>query len=259
MKKKYIIIGIVIIVLLRLVSCNSGNKEETENKNSENTQNVVVEETVVDEPAEKVIDTENGVRDETLEGRGNSDIGRSEPEYVGIIGYVALEKGYNTSDYTLIEEWTVPTYQQDKQFWVENGTIEHKTEVLVKEQLLEHRSHGWYKGYLLVERTDTKEQVYINVKDFITNPYWLNDDLIEAVRYGDLIAEFNQVSDYYPVKSNGNKAEIENGASVLIVDDTGMSTKKVNADTNQLEVIVLSGKSKGTKALVNKDDLTVIY
>lgn len=118
---------------------------------------------------------------ESFKGRGK---GHKPEEYIGLVGYAALEKGYDIHDYTLIEHWEIPTYQQDKQFWVETGALPHKTKVVVKEQLLENTSRCGYSGYLLVERSDTGEQVYINVKDFVTTPYWLSDDLVQAVRYG---------------------------------------------------------------------------
>ena len=132
--------------------------------------------------------------------------------------------------------------------------------MLVKEQFLNHRSHGWYEGYLLVERTDTNEQFYINVNEFITNPYWLCDDLIEAVRYGDYVASFNQKSDYYPVNKSAEKVELEDGTLILIDGTTGTYGKNgPDNETNQLEGIVISGSKKGWRVYINTNDLTIIY
>lgn len=203
---------------------------------------------------------ENGVRDEKLEGRGNADVGRSEPEYVGIIGYVAIREGYLMD--VAIEDlaWIVPTYEQDKQFWNETSNVEHKTEVLVKEQILEHQGYGRYSGYLLVERTDTKEQFYIDVKDFVTNPYWLNADTEEAVRIGDFIAEFKQLSDYYPVDKDGEKVELKDGTLVLATGTTGTyGGNGPDNDTNQIEVVVLSEDANTSRIFINKEDLTIVY
>ena len=262
--KKFFTIFLIIITILSISACSTNEIETSDNNTTtETTEKQEVQEEAKDKVDEEVKEenTQEGVRDETLKGRGNSDVGRSEPQYKGIIGYVAAYEGY-TIDNVSIEgwKWTVPTYQQDKQFWNEVGTIDHKTEVLVKEQMIQHRSHGWYEGYLLVERTDTKEQVYINVNDFITKPYWLSEDKLDAVKYGDYIAKFTQVSDYYAVNKSNDKAELEDGTYILIDGMTGTYGKNgPNNETNQVEGIVLSGSKKGSRIFFNTNDLTIIY
>lgn len=90
---------------------------------------------------------------ENLKGRGFSDNGREEPKYVGVKGYVVVSlNDYNLahSENSLNGNWTIPTYQQDKQFWNETGQfLNHKTEVTVKKQILQHEGYGGYSGYLL--------------------------------------------------------------------------------------------------------------
>lgn len=241
---------------------NEENSQSEEVGTTETT--IVVEETTEVEIPQDVETESVDTQHKILKGRGRADIGRSEPEYVGLIGYVATEDGYSI-DNVPIEEWVweIPTYTQDKQFWVESGKIEHKTEVLVLEQYLEHKRYGYYSGMLLVERQDTKEQIYINVADFVTHPYWAMDDIYEAAKYGELIAEFNQQSDYYPVTKGGHKAEIEDGSIVLITGLTGTYPNLTpDYHTNQLEATVLSGWKEGSKVstvFINVDDLKIIY
>ena len=205
-----------------------------------------------------------GVRDESLEGRGNSDSGRSEPQYVGIIGYAVNwgESYYDNTEY-LSGNWTVPVYEIDKQFYNEVGTIAHKTEVLVLSQELEHEGWGRYSGYLTVEDTATKDQYIIAVYNFITKPYWTYEDLLEAVSVGHFIAEFNQVSDYYPVNQSNEKVELEDGTIVHVIGKTGTYGKNgPDNDTNQIEAIVFKEWKYGyggVSVFFNIDDLTLVY
>ena len=196
---------------------------------------------------------------ETLLGRGRSDSGRNEPEYKGITGYVALYDHSNikNSDDCFNTPWLIPTYEKDKQFWVESGSVEHKTEVTVLEQELNHDGWGIYSGYLLVSRVDTGEQFYIDVKNFITRPYWTFDNPEDAADVGYYIAEFNQVSDYYPESSNG-KVELSDQTKVLV---TGRSHGD-NARGYVVEAIVFKEWSEGyggVSVIFDPSDLTIIY
>lgn len=228
---------------------------------------------VVTEPTEEVVPPTTvpetqpvtiGVRDESLEGRGRSDSGRSEPQYVGIIGYAVNwgESYYDNEEY-LSGNWTVPVYEKDKQFYNEVGTIAHKTEVLVLSQELEHEGWGRYSGYLTVEDTATKEQYIIDVSSFITKPYWTYDDLLNAVSVGHFIAEFNQVSDYYPVDKSSEKVELEDGIIVHVIRKTGTYGKNGPDDeTNQIEAIVFKEWQYGyggVSVFFNVDDLRLTY
>lgn len=204
-----------------------------------------------------------GVRDERLEGHGQSDSGRSEPQYVGIIGYaVNWGKSYYDNEEYLSGNWTVPVYEKDKQFYNEVGTIAHKTEVLVLSQELEHEGWGRYSGYLTVEDTTTKEQYIISVYSFITKPYWTYGDLLEAVSVGHFIAEFNQVSDYYPVDKSNEKVALEDGTIIHVIGKTGHMKNGPNTESNQIEAIVFKEWKYGyggVSVFFNVDDLTLIY
>ena len=182
-------------------------------------------------PVKESEEKKDGVRNESKNGRGRSDRGREEPHYVGVIGYAAVDfpqtyKIENTDQFEDESLWTVPTYRKDKQFWEETGSLPHKTEVIVREQNLKHEKYGNYSGYLLVEKTDDGSQYYIDVKNFITKPYWTyQNDLREAALTGDFVARYNQVSDYYPVDSGADKLEIPNGTAVLVTGVTGTGGK----------------------------------
>lgn len=206
--------------------------------------------------------------DESLKGRGSSESGRGEPDYINVIGYVSpgpsqfyqIEK---KDSFENEELWAVPTYEQDKQFWNKTEiTLPNKTEVVVREQMLEHEGYGAYSGYLLVERTDDGSQHYIDVLNFITKPYWTyQDNLRTAAMTGDFIAEYNQVSDFYPVFSDGDKLDIPDGTIVLVKGVTG-STRNLDSEETDIEAVVW-GEWKygygGVSCYFNSKDLTIVY
>lgn len=205
--------------------------------------------------------------DEALNGRGIADSGRNEPDYINVIGYVAISSSQalnikKTDSFQDESLWIVPTYERDKQFWNENGYLPHKTEVVVREQILEHGGYGAYSGYLLVEKTDDHSMYYIDVNNFITKPYWnYQDDLVLAARIGDFVAEYKQVSDYYPVDNSGDKLEIPDGTIVLVTGVTGTSNR-VNRNENEIEAIVWKEWRNGyggVQCHFNKSDLTIVY
>lgn len=281
-KKIYMITGITLLICFSILILFNlfiyPFPTESELFNSEKTQPIL--NTLLNTEAETpsaVVDLENvntesstfnndlGTRNENLNGHGNSDIGRQEPEYVGIIGYAVVYNDYNlkNTDACLEGNWMITTYEQDKQFWNENGTIKHKTEILVKEQILEHTGYGFYSGYLLVEQIDTKETYYINVDNFITKPYWTYKNLKDAASVGDYIAEYKQVSDYWPVDKNNNKVELEDGINVMVIGKTGTYSKNgPDSKTNQLEAIVFKEWTYGyggVSIFFNADDLSIVY
>lgn len=204
----------------------------------------------------------------TLNGRGKADFG-GEPNYLHVIGYAALssssrqalnlEKTDAFQDESL---WAVPTYEKDKQFWSVSGSLPHKTEVIVRGQELKHTGYGYYDGYLLVEKKDDGSQYYISVKDFTTKPYWTyQDNLKEAAKTGFFVAEYNQVSDYYPVDSSWDKLDLPNGTLVLVTGLTGTSSK-YRANETELEAIVWKEwrvSYGGVKCHFNSEDLRIVY
>lgn len=207
-------------------------------------------------------DSHTGIEKPELKGRGFSDSGRNEPKYENVIGYAVVGSGeelsIQSSEYFSDTPWKVPVYSKDKQFYSENGNIEHKTKVLVKSQQLEHEGYGAYSGYLLVERLDTNEELYLNVDNFITKAYWTNTSIENAVSVGYCIAEYNQVSDYYPADKGNRKVEIVDGAKVLVIGKTGLFGGGPDRNTNSIEAIVYNGH-EGISAFFNPQDLSIIY
>lgn len=207
------------------------------------------------------------VKYKDLIGRGQSDSGREEPSYKNIFGYIVV--GYNEesslyrSDSYINTPWMIPTYEKDKQFYVENGTVEHKTEIVVLEQELEHDGYGAYSGYLLVKKIDSDDQFYINVNNFITKSYWSYNDVNSAISIGYCIAEYHQISDYYPVNKSNKKVELTDGFKVLLVGKTGLyGGDGPDHNTNSIEAIVFKEWEYGyggVSVFFNPQDLSIVY
>lgn len=199
-----------------------------------------------------------------IKGRGYSDSGRSEPQYENLQGYVAIyDSEISKTDACFITPWITSTYEKDKQFYVESGTIEHKTPVTVISQELQHEGYGNYSGHLLVETVEGGDLFIVNVKDFITVPYWDSENIADAVSIGCCIAEFNQASDYYPVNRNNNKVELADGTLVLAVGKTGhYGGNGPDANSNSVEAIVFKEWESGyggVPVFFNPQDLIIVY
>mgnify|MGYP001082432393 FL=1 len=202
-----------------------------------------------------------------LNGRGYSDSGREEPSYKNVFGYIAVgydeEFSLSHSDSYTNTPWIIPTYEKDKQFYIENGTIAHKTEIVVLEQELEHEGYGAYSGYLLVKKVDSAEQFYINVNNFITKPYWTYNDIQSAAKIGYIVAEYKQTSDYYPVNQGNNKVDLDSGTRALITGTTGTyGSRGPNKNTNSIETIIFKEWEYGyggVSVFFNSQDLSIVY
>ena len=207
--------------------------------------------------------TAYGIR-KNLRGRGHSDSGREEPQYVGIIGYAVV--GYNDLDYygkiPIEQPWRIKTYERDKQFWneTEDG-LEHKTEVLVKNQELKHDGYDNYSGYLDVTRRSDGRNFYIDVKNFITTPYWNNGDVLSAVKVGKCMAVYRQKSDYYPVNIDNKKVDLPDGTLIIVDSQTGTYGRgRPDNRTHQVSgVFWREDAQKYGGAFFNKDDLQIQY
>lgn len=193
--------------------------------------------------------------------KGRGFDGRSEPNYVGLNGFVAVwndEQEYlmTNLNYTYTP-WQVPTYTQDNQFWVKSDeTIDHKTPIIVREQNLTYDGHSAYSGYLKVERIGDGRQFFINVRNFVVEPYWERKNPVEAVKDGVVIVTYHQRSNYYPVDIENNKVSVPDGLNLLATDLTGTYSKNgVDSSTNQIQINFTST----AVAFFNVADLTVSY
>lgn len=149
---------------------------------------------------------------------------KSNVDYIGMIGYVALEDypdygAYNPNDDKKFaeSEWTVPSYQKDKQFYVKNGAIAHKTKVQVTNQDVTDKGHYYGVGYLTVRDLNTGDDYIINMHNFVTLPYW-ELDTETAVSIGKCVAEYHQQSDYWPVPISKQERAKE-GVKVLAISE----------------------------------------
>lgn len=279
-KKRNIIICVGILCVLSLIY-SINHPQDFENNTIDNvtvstneTTDTTI--TVFDNESSEKTETEKStfesiqetINAEELNGRGMSDFDRSEPQYENITGYVVVgyneERELNQSSNFKNTPWIIPTYKKDKQLYVESGSVEHKTKVTVKSQDLKHEGHGAYSGYLLVEKNENNDLFYINVNNFITRPYWENNYDLEAITLdGYYIAEFNQVSDYYPVDRGNDKVELKDGELVLVIGKTGVFGRGgPDRKTNPLEAIAFKEWKKGyggVSVFLNQQDLTIIY
>lgn len=207
------------------------------------------------------------VRRSWLDGRGQITISRTEPSYISCLGYAAvfdnqyLEKNAEFAS----TPWQIPVYRKDKQFWEKIGTIDHKTEVVVigQELTMPKRTYSTARcsGYLHVIRMDTGTDCWLDVENYVTIPYWENS-LSDAQEKGYCIAEFRQVSDYYPVTSGKDKTELDDGTLVLLPVKASIYASSPDKDNNPVVGIVFKEWSKGfggVNVFFNADDLTLIY
>ena len=107
-------------------------------------------------------------------GRGLSDSGRDEPNYVGISGYIAIgtaEKSEMRNSENDEAVCQIPIYDCNGEEYTEIGRVDNNTEIIVKSQSLSHAGWGAYHGYLLVSDNSGSE-FYINVNNFVTMPYY---------------------------------------------------------------------------------------
>ena len=199
--------------------------------------------------------------------RGQLTSTKSEPDYVGDLGYAAVyedQKLEKNSDFGTTP-WTIPVYQKDKQFWQEAGTIDHKTEVVVIEQELEMPTRKYTtsrcSGYLHIIRMDTGESCWLNVENFVTSTYWENE-LTYAQEKGYCIATFKQVSDYYPVTQGNEKCELDDGTLVLLPMKSKISASSPDKNNNPVVGIVFKEWKYGfggVNVFFNESDLTLTY
>lgn len=247
---------------------SDNNKKQEYNNSPTSTAKIDKEPAEQQEVESSIIEEANDLltsQAEELNGRGWSDSGREEPQYEGITGYVVIDYiDYNLqkTDECFETPWKVPVYEKDKQFYVECGTVDHKTEVIVKSQELKHEGHGAYSGYLFVEKTGTKETIYIDVGNFITKSYW-DYEVGVAASIGYYIAEFNQTSDYYPVDSSNKKVDIEDGIKVLVTGRTGLYGRNgPSSSIHPIEAKVFKDWKYGyggVSVFFNESDLKISY
>jgi len=147
--------------------------------------------------------------------------GSAKVDYVGAVGYASVREYIAIDAYDPSRDinfatttWKVPSFKKDKQLYVDNGTIVHKTKVEVVDQDLKDHGHDHGTGYLTVKVLDTGEITIIDVHNFVTVPYW-ELDVESAASIGEYVAEYHQKSDYWPVSRN-KKVRAPEGIKVIV-------------------------------------------
>ena len=198
-------------------------------------------------------------------GRGNPDAVGVEPDYRGIVGYVALQTGWEVSRFNTFEHtpWMLPVYGQENGRWVVQDAVMHKTPVLIiDQQIREERGHK-YGGYLQAVRLDTMQTIWIDVVQFVTAPYWTLS-LAEAVQYGYCIAVYENTSGVMPTDRKGNRGSLPEGTRVLMCEKRTARYVSPDRQNNPLAGIIFrSGEEKDsyfrTFLFFNTGDLVLTY
>lgn len=199
-----------------------------------------------------------------LKGRGLPDETGGMPDYVGVVGYAALQTDWKVSrfDSFTATPWILPVYREDGAE-LPNDMIRHKTPVLVMDQFLRAGKGGRYTGTLDVIRLDTIKTARINVTNFVTVPYWTLE-LSEAVMYGYCIAAYKQAGEYEPVDRKGHRGTLPEGTRVLMCYSNPPKFTSPDEEHNPLLGIVFRS-IKDTDSVFrtflffNPEDLSLIY
>lgn len=202
---------------------------------------------------------------EELKGRGEPDVVGEEPDYRGIVGYMALQTSWEVSRFNTFTQtpWLLPVYENTGEKWKVVDTIKHKTPVLVVEQRIREQKGHKFAGYLKVVRLDTHHMIWVDVKQFVTVPYWTMD-LEKAVQYGYVIAVYRNNSRYEPMDNKKHRGTLPDGLRVLMCDTkTARYFSKEPAHNPLLGIVFRSKEEKDayyrTFLFFNRDDLSMVY
>jgi hypothetical protein len=199
-----------------------------------------------------------------VKGRGNPDVAGEEPDYRGIVGYAALQTSWEVSRFNSFTTtpWILPVYGPD---WKEktNEMIRHKTPVLVVDQFIWEGKGHKYTGYLYAIRLDSMKEIWIDVTQFVTVPYWTLD-AAEAVKYGYCIAVYRNRSRYEPIDRKAHRGTVPDGTRVLLCFSNPPKFRSPDKEHNPLLGIVFRSKKESeshfrTFLFFNPEDLNLIY
>lgn len=205
-------------------------------------------------------------REPGLQGRGEPRAKGEEPDYRGVLGYMALQNDWEVSRfYTFTQTpWQLPVYARDGKDWKVVDTIRHKTSVLVIDQEIRESMGYKYIGYLEVIRLDTNDRVWIDVTQFVTVPYWTMP-LAEAMNYGFCIAVYRSNSRYEPMDGKKHRGTLPDGLRVLMCDRR-TSYRYISPDRQNHPLMGIVFRSKEASEsyfrsflYFNPEDLTLVY
>lgn len=206
-------------------------------------------------------------KDPELKSRGVRQKGDPEPDYVGVLGYVALQADWEVTRFNTFTQtpWQLPFYKKKKDgSFVVKSAINHKTPVLVFEQeTVEGLGYVLY-GYLKVIRLDTGEAGWIDVGQFVTLPYWTLP-LEEAYKYGFCIAAYRERSRYLPIDRKGRRGPLPDDIRVLICDQTTSFRIPSRDRANNPVLGIIFRNKQGSQSYYrtflrfNEEDLSLVY
>ena len=202
--------------------------------------------------------------DPSVEGRGKAGPEGRKPYYVGMLGYAVLpqdpafaQSGDSDSAY-----WVVPLYRTKQGSLFKQGSIPHKTPVLVIAQRLSADWRGGYRGYLLVIRLDLGEQCLMNVSCFESFPYWTLP-MLEIPEYGYSMAVYRETPGEGPHDGEGMGCSLHDGTRVLIPYKGAVEDLNPDPDRLAVQGIVFEEDGEGEKKphvlYFREDDLIPTY
>lgn len=199
-----------------------------------------------------------------LKGRGNPDVPGTEPDYRGVVGYAALQTGWEVSRFNTFTTtpWILPVYGEDLKE-KNDDMIRHKTPVLVVDQYIREGKGHKYTGFLYVIRLDSMKPARIDVTQFVTVPYW-QLELSRAVKYGYCIAIYRNRSRYEPMDRKAHRGTVPDGTRVLLCYSNPPKFLSPDREHNPiLGIVFRSGKESEshfrTFLFFNPEDLNLIY
>ena len=205
-------------------------------------------------------------------GRGISDEpSGAEPYYIGLVGYAAVanDESARPGAEGIDFQWTVPAYMLFEKRWYYTKSLQHKTGVLVLNQVLKETGKGRFTGRLRVIRLDSGEICWMDVENFVTVPYWFYPAR-RALKYGNSVAAYRQKGKRSPTNLSGKPVEIEKDTPVLIPGN-GVWDVKAPEGSGMIPGILYEEKTSvaedGTEhtettsmiVMVPEEDLATIY
>lgn len=202
-------------------------------------------------------------REPDMAGRGVPDHGLDEPDYVGVVGFATLPPSEKVSTFSGFSKtpWGTAAYEREGDKWAASGSVQHKTPVVVVDQVLRPGPDQRYRGYLQVIRLDYNEMLWLKVTQFVPMPYWTLP-VTEAVKGGLCIAVYRNASRYDPKDGKARSGALPDGTHVLLCERGNSRYNTPDEEHNPLLGIVFPNGEKsetGTFLFFNPSDLTIVY
>ena len=201
-----------------------------------------------------------------MNGRGKPEVKGQEPDYRGVLGYMALQSEWEVSRFNTFVRtpWVLPVYDGPDGDRVA-GEIQHKTPVLVIDQQIKERLKYRFAGRLQVIRLDTSEIVWVDVTQFVTVPYWTLD-VTEAVKYGFSIVVYRSKSRHEPMDRKKHTGPLPDGSWVLLCEAAKFPYHiSPDKENRPLLGIIFRSNREDSEAyrryflFFNAEDLTLVY